>query len=66
MVRAGFGIGFNQRRIGCADPGVQRVLPDQDLPSLPVWLTAHQELKTSRRVRRVYDFLADGFASISD
>lgn len=66
MVRAGFGIGFNQRRIGLAEPAVRQVLMDQKLPALPVWLTAHQELKTSRRVRRVYDFLAGRFRAISD
>jgi len=66
MVRAGFGIGFNQRKIGIADPAVRQVLTDQKLPALPVWLTAHQELKTSRRVRRVYDFLATRFQAISD
>jgi hypothetical protein len=32
---------------------------DMALPRLPIWLTAHSELKTSRRVRRVYDFLAE-------
>jgi hypothetical protein len=26
---------------------------------LPIWLTSHAELRTSRRVRRVYDFLCD-------
>jgi hypothetical protein len=29
------------------------------LPGLPVWLTVHRELRTSARIRAVYDFLAD-------
>ncbi len=64
MVVAGFGIGFNQLQIGEAEPGVVRLLADLALPEMPVWLTAHSELKTSRRVRRVYDFLAEGLARI--
>ena len=59
MVVAGYGIGFNQASIGEAEPGVVRLLPDADLPTLPIWLTAHSELKTSHRVRLVFDFLAE-------
>ena len=59
MVVAGYGIGFNQISIGEAEPRVTRLAVDARLPSLPVWLTAHSELKTSHRVRRVFDFLAD-------
>lgn len=57
MVMAGFGIGFNQVQIGLEEPNLQRLMPEVDIPALPVWLTAHAALKTSRRVRRVYDFL---------
>ncbi|WP_417482511.1 LysR family transcriptional regulator [Maricaulis sp.] len=59
MVIAGFGIGFNQLEIGLAEPAVQRIVTDTPMPALPIWLTAHSELKTSRRVRRVFDFLAE-------
>lgn len=59
MVRAGFGIGFNQIQIGEADPSLVRIESAGDVGSLPIWLTAHSELKTSPRVRRVFDFLAE-------
>jgi len=59
MVCAGFGIGFNQVQIGEDEPLVVRLLEDAALPTLPIWLTAHSELKTSRRVRRVFDFLGE-------
>tara|TARA_R110001606_G_scaffold172725_4_gene318924 strand:+ start:105 stop:986 length:882 start_codon:yes stop_codon:yes gene_type:complete len=59
MVIAGFGIGFNQLEIGLAEPAVRRIETDTPMPALPIWLTAHSELKTSRRVRRVFDFLAE-------
>jgi hypothetical protein len=29
-----------------------------------IWLTAHRELNTSRRVRMVFDFLADELAAL--
>jgi len=64
MVIAGFGIGFNQRCIGDTESGVKRVFELTPLPSLPVWLAAHAELKTSRRVRIVFDFLSHELGKI--
>jgi DNA-binding transcriptional LysR family regulator len=58
MVLAGFGIGFTHSHLGESEPSVERVLPATPLPVLPIWLTAHAELRTSRRVRTVFDFLA--------
>lgn len=60
----GYGIGFMQVRVGDADPRVKRILDDLPLPSLPMWLTAHSELKSNRRIRRVYDFLADSLSQL--
>ncbi|MEL6966037.1 MAG: LysR family transcriptional regulator [Pseudomonadota bacterium] len=59
MVLAGFGIGFNQCAIGDPDPRVERIETEKPIGSLPLWLTAHPDVKRSARVRRVYDFLAD-------
>ncbi|WP_299769281.1 LysR family transcriptional regulator [uncultured Tateyamaria sp.] len=58
MVVAGYGIGFGQRRVGDADPRVVRVSKDMDVGSMPLWLTAHPDLRRIPRVRRVYDWLA--------
>ena len=58
MVVAGYGIGFNQLGVGSATSGVNQLLPDLTLPTLPVWLTAHAELKTSRRSGGFMIFLA--------
>lgn len=57
-VRAGLGIGFAAGYVGDADPAVRRVLPQLAIPPLPVWLTVHREIRSSRRIRAVYDFLA--------
>lgn len=57
-VRAGLGIGFVARYLLRQDPEVVPVLPMLPLPELPIWLTVHREIRTSRRIRAVYDFLA--------
>lgn len=57
-VRAGLGIGFMGDHLLRSDPTVTVVLPTMDLPVLPVWLTVHRELRTSARIRAVYDYLA--------
>ncbi|MBV1863703.1 MAG: LysR family transcriptional regulator [Rhodobacteraceae bacterium] len=54
---AGVGIGATQVALAQAR-GLVPVLPEIPIPPLPVWLTAHQELRTSARVRLVFDFLA--------
>lgn len=58
MVLAGYGIGFGQFGMGDADPRVQRLTGDEPVASLPIWLTAHSELRTNAKVRRVFDWLA--------
>jgi DNA-binding transcriptional LysR family regulator len=61
----GMGIGFTQVGVGERERSVQRILPDMPLPKLPVWLTAHAELRTNRRIRRVYDFLAQALSQLA-
>jgi DNA-binding transcriptional LysR family regulator len=57
-VRAGLGVGFTADYVIRTDPAVHRILPMLALPSLPVWLTVHREIRNSGRIRAVYDFLA--------
>ena len=58
MVMAGLGIGFNQRHLANDEPEVAEVYSEMNIEPLPIWLTAHNELQSSSRVRFVYDFLA--------
>jgi DNA-binding transcriptional LysR family regulator len=58
-VRAGAGIGFISAYIARRDPDVVQVLPTLPIKPLPVWLTVHREIRASKRIRQVYDFLAE-------
>ncbi|MGI9368067.1 MAG: LysR family transcriptional regulator [Ruegeria sp.] len=58
-VRQGFGITPMSEEVAGADPMIERALPDMDAIEFPIWLTTHRELHTSRRIRLVYDLLAE-------
>lgn len=66
MVKAGFGIGIGPVFLGRADPNLEQVLADKEAEQLvlPIWLTAHQDLRSSRRIRFVYDFLAERVSAL--
>ena len=58
-VRAGLGIGFVADYMARTDPCVVQVLKAQlPIPPLPMWLAVHREIRTSKRIRAVYDYLA--------
>ena len=59
LVKQGLGIGIMPEDIGDAEPLVQQVLPRLKAITFPIWLTTHRELNTSRRVRMVFDLLAE-------
>ncbi len=58
FVKNGVGIGVAPTWLGDAEPRVQQVLADFKPIVFPIWLVAHRELATSRRVRMVFDLLA--------
>lgn len=64
LVRQGFGVAPMADAVGRSMPGVEALLPAMDPIVFPVWLTTHRELHTSRKIRLVFDLLADGFARI--
>lgn len=61
-VKRGIAIGIQDGVIGDAEPLVRRVLPDLEPLLFPIWLVSHRELNTSRRVRVVFDLLAEMLA----
>lgn len=62
LVKQGVAIGILDGNIGDAEPLVERVLPDMEPLMFPIWLVAHRELNTSRRIRMVFDLLAKELA----
>jgi DNA-binding transcriptional LysR family regulator len=59
LVKRGLGIGIIIEEVGDAEPGVERVLPELPPIPVPTWLVAHREVHTSRRVRVVFDLIAE-------
>ena len=57
-VRSGLGVGFLATYLARRDNQLVPLLPMLKLPSLPMWLTVHREIRTNRRIRAVFDFLA--------
>lgn len=64
LVRAGCGIGFGQAMVARDDPEVQRIDLGVPIPGLPVWLTAHEGVRHTPRVRLVWSLLAEGLGRI--
>ncbi len=58
-LRNGVGIGFVADYLALTDSGVVRLLPMLKIPPIPVWLAVHREIRTSKRIRAVYDFLSE-------
>lgn len=62
-VRAGFGIGVVQDPIASRDPALVPVLRDTFTAHLPVWIVMHEDLRSTSRMRIVFDALVDGTAA---
>lgn len=63
LCKHGLGICIVMEEVGDAEPTVQRVLEDLPPYPVPLWLVSHRELRTSRRIRVVFDLLAQGLAA---
>jgi DNA-binding transcriptional LysR family regulator len=65
LVKHGAGIGVIPEVLGEAEASVRQALPQLPPLEYPVWLTTHRELQTSRRVRLVFDFLAEEISRLA-
>lgn len=59
LAKQGVGICIVMAQVGDAEPRVRRGLPDLPPIPVPVWLATHREIHTSRRIRVVFDLLAE-------
>lgn len=64
FVRRGFGVCVMGDEVADITPGVERVLPEREPFKFPVWLATHSELHTAKRIRLVFDMLAEHFARV--
>jgi DNA-binding transcriptional LysR family regulator len=63
LVKQGVCLGIMLEEIADAEPAVCRALPSMQPFVTPMWLVSHRELKTSRRLRVVFDFLVESLSS---
>ncbi|MEM1273689.1 MAG: LysR family transcriptional regulator [Pseudomonadota bacterium] len=64
LVKAGHGLGLMSDAIAAETPGVQAIDIDGiDGIEIPTWLITHRELRTARRIRVVFDYLATTFTA---
>lgn len=62
LVKQGVAITATVEQIGDKEPLVERVIiSDLPLITMDLWLVTHNELRTNRRIRRVFDFLVSEF-----
>lgn len=65
LMKAGYGFAMQPDALAHADPGVEQVLPELPSDHFPVWLVTHRELRNSRKIRLVYDVLAEGLTRLT-
>jgi DNA-binding transcriptional LysR family regulator len=62
-LRAGFGVGGCQAPIARRDPDLVPVLEDAFRADLEFWVAMHEDLKSSRRMRLMFDWLVEGLGA---
>ena len=62
-VLAGLGIGVMVQSVAAGFAQVVRVLPQVAIAPLPLWITAHRELRGTPRLRVVFDALVRALAA---
>jgi len=60
----GVGIGFAPNYVAKKDPMLMPLFEELSLPTLPVWLVTHREIRTNRRIRMVFDYLANALSKL--
>ena len=61
---AGCGIGFVADYMGRNQPELVKLLPMLVIPPLPMWLAVHREIRSSQRIRAVFDYLATALPAV--
>ncbi len=64
MAKSDMGITLLPEILGDSDPCLERVMADMPSIEFPVWLVTHRELRTTPRIRVVFDELARGLKQL--
>jgi DNA-binding transcriptional LysR family regulator len=62
-LRAGYGVGACQAPIARRDADLVPVLEDEFRVEMEVWVAMHEDLKASRRMRLMFDWLVEGLSA---
>jgi DNA-binding transcriptional LysR family regulator len=62
LARRGLGLCVMMEEVGDPERGLRRALPGAAPVTLPIWIVSHRELRTSARIRVVFDLLAEELA----
>jgi DNA-binding transcriptional LysR family regulator len=62
-LRAGFGVGACHAQLAARDPNLVPVLEDAFRYDMEVWVAMHEDLKSNRRMRLMFDWLVDGLTA---
>ena len=63
LLLAGAGLGFAQVVLAKNQPQLREVCLDFQMPSLPVWLVLHEDVRINAHVRYVADFIGSALSS---
>jgi DNA-binding transcriptional LysR family regulator len=65
MMKHGITIGMMMEFVADNEPLLERVLLDSAAIIFPIWLVAHKQLKSSKRIRAVFDVLSESLKELS-
>ncbi|MEJ6396558.1 LysR family transcriptional regulator [Yoonia sp. 208BN28-4] len=63
LARQGMGMCVMTADIAAMFPEMVHILPKLEPVRVPYWLTAHRELQNAKRIRLVYDYMADALSA---
>ena len=63
LCKQGAGVCLMMDEVAELDATVQKVFPELPSISVPIWVVCHRELRTSRRLRLVFDWIVEGLTN---
>jgi len=65
LVKQGLALGMMIENVGDQESLVERAQPESEVIHFPIWLVAHHQLKSSKRIRAVFEILADSLSTLT-